>query len=84
MRESLLILSVAALDLGHMEVGLGVGGVAFRDILVGREGFLVLAVLEQGVGKGAFDVEVVGFEVKRALVGGDGLFGVLDLVVAGA
>ncbi len=55
----MLVVALAALDLGDADLGLRVLGLGGDDLLEDLEGLVDLAVGEQGVGEAALDVDGV-------------------------
>ncbi len=82
--EGILIFALAALDFSDVDEGLGVFGIGFGKQLELLEGLVELVVGEQGLAQGVEGVGIAGVHIGSALVGGDGVFGLLELVIGGA
>ena len=82
--ERVVIMSLAALNLGDMNLRLRILRLGRDDVVEHLERLVQLAVGEQSVGQAALGVEIVGVEIERAMVGGDRILVLLQLLVAGA
>jgi hypothetical protein len=74
-------LPLAALDLRDVDESFGVLRIGCGKLLILLERLVELVVAEQSLGEGVHGVQVARLHVHRALIGGNGVLGLLQLVV---
>ena len=82
--QRLLVVALAALAFGDAYKSLRVLRVSSGDLLIRMLSIIELVIAQQRLGQRALGVQVIRIHVDGLLVGGDGVFRVLDLVVTSA